>query len=352
MGEKAYKEELFNSFWWITEKGWIIMPVGVQAFFQGFNFDTLLALISCIASVVALFLGGSAYKQCQIIKNSYNDTKTIKNSGQDNSQKAGRDIINNGCDATVLATLTAANFEASLKKVYEQFDKKATENLYNIIDETSRIIEKNKINLGAYTKIDWINIYFEKAKNTSDIYMQSIWAKVLVKEMSVSGSFSFKTLDVLKNMTSDDFRLFEKLCGIQFNGCILQGDNTETRIPWMEQLRLRELGLINLDSSKRWHTVPSGGYNSIMDISRALIIVLKNDSEQEISVEYNIYYLSSAGTELLPTATYEAQNDYFIEFAKKIKDEYKGKVKVSLHAIIAMEDNQCQYEKSDLLAEN
>ena len=34
------------------------MPIEVQNFFQGFNFDTLLALISCIASVVALFLGG------------------------------------------------------------------------------------------------------------------------------------------------------------------------------------------------------------------------------------------------------------------------------------------------------
>lgn len=53
------------------------MSVEVQSFFNGFNFDTLLALISCIASVVALFLGGAAYKQCQINKNSFNDSKTI-----------------------------------------------------------------------------------------------------------------------------------------------------------------------------------------------------------------------------------------------------------------------------------
>lgn len=38
-----------------------------------------------------------------------------------------------------------------------------------IINETSRIVRENKINLGAYTKIDWINVYFEKAKNTSDV---------------------------------------------------------------------------------------------------------------------------------------------------------------------------------------
>ena len=85
----------------------------------------------------------------------------------------------------------------------------------------------------------------------------------------------------------DDFHLFEKLCSIQFNGCILQGDNTEKRISWMEQLRLRELGIINLDSSRRSHTVPVGGNNSIVDISRGFILMFSNESEQECKVEYS-----------------------------------------------------------------
>lgn len=105
-----------------------------------------------------MFLGGAAYKQCQINKNSFNDSKTINDDGQEHSQEAGRDIINNSCDPTTLATLTAANFEVSLKRAYDQFEQKATENLYNIINET----------------------------------LQGIWAKVLAKEVSEPESFSFK----------------------------------------------------------------------------------------------------------------------------------------------------------------
>ena len=325
------------------------MPAEIQSFFYGFNFDTLLALISCIASVVALFLGGAAYKQCQINKKSFNDSKTINDEGQDRSQKAGRDIINNSCDPTALATLTAANFEVSLKRAYDRFEQQATENLYKIINETSRIIKENKVNLGSYTKIDWINVYFEKAKNTSDIYLQGIWAKVLAKEVSEPESFSFKTLDVLKNMTSDDFHLFEKLCSIQFNGCILQGENTEQRISWMEQLRLRELGILNLDSSRRWHTVPVGGYNTIVDIPRRYVLMFKNDSEKECKVEYSTYYLSSAGKELLSVATYEMQKEYFVDFAIEIKKKYKEKLKTSLHVITALYDEEYEYIKDDLL---
>lgn len=54
-------------------------------------------------------------------------------------------------------------------------------------------------------------------------------------------------------------------------------------------MRLSELGIINLDSSKRWHTVPKDGYSSIIDASRSLIMV-KNNSEQEIKVEYNAFF--------------------------------------------------------------
>ncbi len=202
---------------------------------------------------------------------------------------------------------------------------------------------------GAYTKIDWINVYFEKEKNTSDVYLQGIWTKVLAKEMSEPESFSFKTLDVLKNMTSDDFHLFEKLCSIQFNGCILQGDNTEKRISWMEQLRLRELEIINLDSSRRWHTVPVGGNNSIVDISRGFILMFSNESEQECKVEYSTYYLSSAGNELLSVATYEMQKDCFVDFAIEIKKKYDQKLKISLHVITALNDEECEYMKADLI---
>ena len=123
------------------------MPAEVQSFFQGFNFDTLLALISCLTGIVALFVGGAAYKQSQINKNSFNDKKEFKDESQDHSQKAGRDIVINQYDPSALAALSAANFESSLKLVYSQLEQKASDNLQTIINESKKIIEENKIQL-------------------------------------------------------------------------------------------------------------------------------------------------------------------------------------------------------------
>ena len=71
----------------------ILLSAG--GFFQEFNFDTLLALISCIAGVVAIFLGGAAYKNCKFIKDSFNEKKEFDDHSQDHSQHAAGDIINN-----------------------------------------------------------------------------------------------------------------------------------------------------------------------------------------------------------------------------------------------------------------
>ena len=196
----------------------------MKDFFQGFSLDTLIALTSCITGIVALFLGGSAYRNCKEIKRSFNDKKKFGNNGIDNSQKAAGNIINNNCDANVIATLTSSNFSAALNEAYKRFELQYENNLKNVIEEAGKIVQEKKLELSGYTKIDWINIYFESAKNASDTYMQNVWAKVLAKELESPGTFGYKTLDVLKNMSKEDFVLFEKMCSLQIDGAIILGD--------------------------------------------------------------------------------------------------------------------------------
>ena len=46
-----------------------------MGFFQGFNFDTVLAIISCITGIIALFLGYTVYKNCKVNKNTVKQKK-------------------------------------------------------------------------------------------------------------------------------------------------------------------------------------------------------------------------------------------------------------------------------------
>ena len=304
-------------------------------FYQGFTLDTLLGSISCILGIVALFVGGKAYKKCKVVESSLNDQKEFNDNSSDHSQRAAGNIVNNNCDVDALAKITTANFETALNQAYSVFDQQTKTNLQQILEQTKKIILEQKPNLAGLTKVDWINIYFESAKNTSDSYMQNIWAKVLAKELEIPGSFSFKTLDILKNMSSDDFRLFEKMLLLQVEGFVLQKEvESNQHLHWAEFQRLREHGLINLESSKWTISIKANDYH-LMLIGNKYVLRCRNDSNDELSFEYPGYLLSTAAKEIACILSIEYPLDYALIYAGYVKEAAKKTtgITISLHKV-------------------
>lgn len=317
-----------------------------MSFFQGFSLDTLLGCISCILGIVSFFVGTKAYKKCSIMEASLNDHKVFNDSSSDNSQRAAGNIINNSCDVEALAKITASNFEVSLKQAYGAFEQQVSTNLYQIIEQTKKIIQDQKPNIAGLTKIDWINIYFESAKNTSDKYMQGIWAKLLARELEHPGSFSFLTLDALKNMTSGDFRIFEKLCSFQINGWIFQEDiYSKYGLSYLELVQLSEYGLLNMGLTNETYKIEA--HKSANIIYQMLLIQLINLSDKEQGISFPVYLLSSIAKELLSLVNASSNEDYARDCVK-ILVKTNNQVKVSLHRINSLNDTKINYKMDDL----
>lgn len=321
----------------------------MKDFFQGFNFDTLLALISCITGIIALFLGGAAYRKCRVNNNSFNDEKMYGDNCTDNSQKASGNIINNNCDVQALTDLTRENFKVSLNQAYSVFEQKTTDNLHKIIEETHRIIQENKINLGSFTTIDWINLYFENAKTTSDEYMQNIWAKVLAKELEAPGSFSFQTLNVLRNMSADDFKLFELMCSLQVNHRLLTGSiYHKYGLTWLNRVRLKELGLLNLDSSEQTNIISPLKNNATVYCDQ-YVIVFTNGSNKDIEHKFDIHLLSSSAIELIKIVDMQANEQFIIDYTREISKKKHANINISLHKFVSQKGDQVTYSEENLL---
>jgi len=331
-------------------------------FFQDFNFDTLLALISCITGVVALFIGGTAYKNCKILKNSFNDKKEFKDNSSDHSIKADGDVTyNGGMSGTevvsimdAMSALSRDNFSMALDTAYTKFQDKCDENLRNIITEAERIVQEHKLQISGYTKIDWIHIYFESAKNSSDTYMQNVWAKVLTRELSHPDSFSYKTLEVLKNMSSNEFKLFEKLCNIHLHGAIIKDSDflDAQGFNWMILQKLKEFGLISLDDSKRTIDIlPNNTSNQFLS-NFSHIVIFKNTSNSSTSVDIPCYLFTSVAKELLYVVTPHTDDDLAIALAIEIKKIASKKgIEILLHKVTTQLGDQIFYNPNiDLLS--
>ncbi len=321
----------------------------IVEFFIKLGFDSTLDLINCIVGVIALFLGGTAYKNCKTFKKSFNDEKEFSDNAVDNSIKAGGDINYNACDTNALVTLTSENFKTSMQQTYTLFEQKTDDNLRRIINEASRIVQENKLQLSSYTKIDWINIYFENAKNAADNYMQGVWAKVLAKELSCPDSFSFKTLDILKNMSADDFRKFEEICSYGIDGYILESDKELShQVSWVDRLKLKELGLLNLESTEKTYTIIPDK-TTIISYQDKYLIAIKNIGETNVDHKVSIHMFSNSATELFNVANLKENYDYIVDVAKGMKKIAKEGEIISLHKINYMTGTNVNYQLNDLL---
>lgn len=59
---------------------------------------------------------------------------------------------------------------------------------------------------------DFITHLFDRASNTSDAEMQSLWASLLAGEANAPGSFSKRTVDLVGSLDKRDAELFTKFC--------------------------------------------------------------------------------------------------------------------------------------------
>ena len=319
-----------------------------MSLFQGFTLDTLLGCISCIIGIVAFFVGKKAFTKCKIIESSLNDKKEFNDYSSDYSQRTTGNIVNNYCDTNAITNLTSANFETSLNKAYSFFEQQSHKNLESIIEQTQKIIEERKPNIAGLTKIDWINIYFDCAKNTSDEYMQNIWAKLLALEVAMPGSFGYKTLDILKNMSASDFKSFEKLCSMQIDGWVFQEDiHSKYGLSYLELIKLSEHGLLNMGLSQNSFTIiPNEKHILTYD---NLLILISNLTDKEIDISFTVYLLSSAAKELLASADYSFSEEYAKDCVRILSKQNDG-IKVTLHKINYREGNNINYQLEDLCA--
>ena len=73
------------------------------------------------------------------------------------------------------------------------------------------------------TDPDWVSRFFTYAPDVTSEEMQELWGKVLAGEVARSGTFSLRTLDVLRNMSRSLAELFTVAASVHFNGALLTG---------------------------------------------------------------------------------------------------------------------------------
>lgn len=226
----------------------------------------------------------------------------------------------NAEDANQLAT------RAQNRALYQEMKKQ--QNIESVISKAYNQLKNTEDVSEEPVDLDWINEFFDNVANVSNDDMQFFWGKLLAGEVLKPKSFSLRTLATLKNLTNYEAELFTKIAPyilgnkpypdndyisyfLLSNPDLLNRNN----IPFGCIIRLSDAGLINLAGNAMV------GFNMEPEQSTRLIghnksILIKNGTNQKVTLNYSAYPLTEAGAELLPIACdtkYTDNNNYLLD---------------------------------------
>lgn len=138
---------------------------------------------------------------------------------------------------------------------------------------------------------DWKFHFFKVAEDITDSDMQALWGKILAGEVASPGSYSRRTLEVLRNLSKREAELFERVCSLAFTrGWMVRLIPTqppiEAMLPGHTSLDFKEFG-VSLDDLLMLESagllVANDGLTSTLPFANQTGV----DNKQQIATLYN-----------------------------------------------------------------
>lgn len=252
--------------------------------------------------------------------------------------------------------IDAASAEELIKRtgnrlVFQEINKQ--QNIDSVINNAYENLKEEKTVSEEPVDKDWILRFFNSVEDISNEKMQKIWGKILAGEIKKPNTFSFRTLEVLKNLTQEEAQLFTEisefvmetkdLCFIPSNGNLLE----KYGISYEKILNLEESGLINARSIGLTNNILPDEQTCINN--NKLVCLFKVTSKVKQDIDISVYQFTKAGIQLLKIIDKKSNDTYAKDFFKQIKVNNKSYL-VTVHKINQItNDNDIECEDEDLL---
>ncbi len=181
---------------------------------------------------------------------------------------------------------------------------------------------------------DWITRFFDYAEDISSEDMQGLWGKILAGEIKKPKSYSLRSLDILRNLSTEEAEIFIKFATLaiessdtvfilNFNNESLLEEEYQLRVK--ERLLLVELGLLAGDSLL--FRIPETGSepsSTVLINGKSIIIQEKMPNKPKKSIQVLVF--TKIGRELLQLVKAGPKVDYLQLLATKL-DRNNGSIK-------------------------
>ena len=209
-------------------------------------------------------------------------------------------------------------------------------------------------NNNANYDFDWFVRFYEAVGNISDEVMQELWAKLLAGELAEPSSFSFKTIDVLRNLSKQDAELFSLICS---HSVMTRGQNflphydtylEKHNIYYTDIMKLNEQGLIFNDGTIGF-SMSIGQNPNVLFWNNDLVMTIESSDDKNIEIHIKTYPFTKAGQELAVLVSKSVSEENFIELAKEIANKNQECI-LGVYKIVSLDEKSILHDGKNLLA--
>lgn len=271
------------------------------------------------------------------------------------------DTVRNNSDVPIVydstgVSIDTSNFEeiarrASSRLAYQEITKQ--QNIEAVADIAYEELENATTASSEPVDSDWMFRFFNSVENISNEDMQKIWGRILAGEIKAPNTYSYRTLEKLKNMTQQEaehFQLVSSLA-IQYSQryFILQDEKLleKYNVFYLQLLELEECGLITTQKVSLTLTVSSNEegiiYNSLFMGS----IYGKDASTKKIIIP--VYIFTESGNQLMNAICPQVNRQYFLDCFELIRKKNKD-FTYAVHNIKSIDEKgEIRYDKTNIL---
>jgi len=237
-------------------------------------------------------------------------------------------------------------------------------NFTNIAKKADEVYQKNIKKQESEEKpkepidFDWFVRFFEESGNISNEEMQDLWASVLAGEVKTPGSFSRKTLDVLRNLSQNDAKLFKEL--VQY--VIPKGEYSflfrdesvllKHEVTFSKIVKLDYCGLINSQPLTVINKIGPNFTPFLYQTDENVCVV--NPQTKDVEITLPAYVITLAGIELLEIINVRVKKEFLFDVTRALnnKKPYMKGHTATLHRIDSIMNTVIYYDKQPLSLED
>lgn len=272
------------------------------------------------------------------------------------------DTVRNNSDVPIVygstgVSIDTRDFEqiakrASVRLTHQEITKQ--QNIEAVVDNAYEELENVENVSSKPVNPDWMFRFFNSVENISDKDMQTIWGHILAGEIKQPDTYSFRTLEKLKNMTQKEAKDFQMVSSLALqNGgrkFILGEDSILNKhgVYFSHILELEECGLMMTQSLSL--EIAASAKEPDIIYNSGLLGSIFGKEDQKQTFRMSVYVFTESGSQLIEAIHPEINSQYFIDCMKSIQDNHNN-FTVTAHNIISISpEGQISYNKEDVLA--